>query len=245
MLSTRVDFTERLTPKKNCLSFDCGLKHLAYCLIEDVNDLDKEFSIRLWETFSLHGSTVKDYTQSLFQELALRPWMVHVDHVVIEAQVSSNNQMKVISHILQMYFLCKRNKQIPTIHFINPKSKFKVTNVPEPSNVTGHAKNKKVAVEMAKKLMSKNKDRMSLEYFMSFRKQDDLADSFLQGLYFLRTARDKVSKNLLAHLELNINEDNEENSNVSLLYKAEDFVLAEQFNIDARSLSHSFCFKKK
>jgi hypothetical protein len=244
-LSTRTDFSQRLTEKKNCLSFDCGLKNLAYCFIEDINDVDKEFSIRMWETFSLRGSTVKDFTQSLYEELSLRAWMTHVDHVVIEAQVSSNNQMKVISHILQMYFLCKRDKNQPTIHFISPKSKFKVTNVPDPQGISnGHAKNKKIAVEMAKKVLMENKDKRSLEYLFTFRKQDDLADSFLQGLYFLRTLRSRVSKKLVGILEMDINEEVEES--IPLLYKAEDCVLAEEdFNIDSRSLSSSYCFRKQ
>lgn len=248
-ISERTVFNERLTPNKNVLSFDCGLKNLAYCLVEDVNTSEKEFAVRLWETLSLKGETLRDCVVSLHHELNSRKWMLHADHIAIEAQVSSNSQMKMISHVLQMYFLCNRNSSdTPSIHFISPKSKFKCTNVPEPPGlVAGHGKNKKIAIEMAKKMLLADKDKNGLAYLLSHKKQDDLADSYLQGNYFLRTLRRKVCKNVLKHLELQINEEIEEQPNQTLLFKADDFVLPTAFDIEGGedSVKKSSLFRRQ
>lgn len=245
-ISERSVFKDRLTTNKNVLSFDCGLKNLAYCLVEDVNTSDKEFAVRLWETFSLKGDTLKDCVTSLHQELKSREWMLHVDHIAIEAQISSNSQMKMISHVLQMYFLCMRPTENLTTHFISPKSKFKCTNVPEPPGlVAGHNKNKKIAIEMAKKMLASNKDKNGLAYLMSHKKQDDLADSYLQGCYFLRTFRGNLIKKILKHISIDdINEEIEDERVVSV-FRAEDFVLPSVFNIDGHGIKSSDCFRRK
>lgn len=244
-ISEKSVFSERLTPGKNVLSFDCGLKNLAYCLVEYVCTPEKEFAVRLWETFSLKGETLRDCVVSLHNELSAREWMLHVDHVAIEAQVSSNGQMKMISHVLQMFFLCKRLSEAPSIHFISPKSKFKCTNVPEPPGLSaGHGKNKRIAIDMAKKMLTENKDKHGLAYLLSHKKQDDLADSYLQGSYFLRAIRGKVSNRVLKHLELTVHEEIDEPPS-SAVFKAEDFVLPSIFDIDAQQVNRSDCFRRR
>ena len=210
--------TGRLTEHVNCLSWDCGLRNLAYCLVEYVDTEKQEFQIRLWENFSLNATDLREAVESLQRELDARPWMLHVDHVAIESQTIDNPAMKVISHSLQMYFLARLNRpqtdseaeagcrprcQAPLkIHFVSPKSKFKVTSVPEPPGAKGHAKNKKIAILMAKKLLHEQCDKASFEYLMSHRKKDDLSDSLLQGVYILRVIKRKVraSKKIMDYL---------------------------------------------
>lgn len=260
---------DRLTEKVNCLSWDCGTRNLCYCLIEDVNEPDKEFSIRLWENFSLKSDTTAEAIFALQMELDARPWMLHVDHIVIESQCNPNTTMKVISHAIQMYFATKRGgfRTVSTragdgtlveervgrsksIHFISPKNKFRVCNVPEPEGVTGHAKNKRIAVNMAKKLLGSLADKSMFEYLMSHRKKDDLSDSFLQGLYFLRLIRQRTraSKKILDHIrgstEVNIIEEDQEDDDSPEIYLGENFVVP-TFNIDPSSISTSELFVKK
>lgn len=233
---TQLNYT--ITKNTNALSFDCGVRNLAYCLVEDVNLHDREFSIKLWENFSLNNfENASDAVNSLYKELEKREWMKYVDHVVIEAQVSQNAIMKVIAHSLQMYFLCKRTvttegsvtSHKPMIHFVSPKSKFSVTNVPEPKNspAPGHARNKRIAVDMACKLLSSPKDRISLEFLNSHAKKDDLADSFLQAVYFLRTFREKQRKfaKIRAHLGREINIVEEETEKLPIVFRSNDFAV--------------------
>lgn len=230
---------ERLSENLTVLSFDCGMLNFAYCLLEDADDPDREFNIKLWQLFSINSVSASEAVSNLKRELDQRPWMLQVDHVIIEAQVLTNSLMKTISHALQMYFICKSD--VP-VHFISPKNKFKVCKVPEPENVTGHAKNKKVAILMADKLLSKQCNRNALEYFHSHKKCDDLADSLLQGVYFLRLLRQKRMTNnkIIAFLKGQKRQvtviDEQENIKVTTTFKAVDNA---HFEVDFATVSNN------
>ena len=249
---------ERLTERTNCLSWDCGMSNLCYCLLEDQDDPEREHAVRLWENLSLRADGMADAVASLRRELDARPWMLLVDHVVIEAQVVSNPQMKIIAHALQMYFLARARAPgapAPPVHFVNPKSKFKVCNVPDPDGARGHAKNKRVAVLMAQKMLSR--ERASLEYLNSHKKKDDLADSFLQAVYFLRAlkARKRNAASILAHLApaaplgavtgatFVIDESDDERPH-QRIFRCEDFALRAEFAIDANSVHRGTSFPR-
>ena len=262
---------DRLTTAVNCLSWDCGTRNLCYCLIEDCNEIDREYSIRLWENFSLKSTTTAEAVFALHTELDKIPWMLHADHIVIEAQCNPNTTMKVISHAIQMYFSCrlrtpvinkikgldntvieKRIGKPQSIHFISPKNKFKVCNVPEPEGSSGHSKNKKIAISMAKKLLFSLKDKSMYEYLMSHKKKDDLSDSFLQGLYFLRLIRqrNKTSKKIIDHIhgslttEVSIIQEDKDEKPSSELYMGLNFSVPE-YDIDGKSVGKSECFPKE
>lgn len=253
----RAPATERLTEHANVLSWDCGMSNLAYCLLEDQDDPEREHAVRLWENFSLRADSMAEAIASLRRELDARPWMLLADNVVIEAQVAANPQMKVIAHALQMYFLARRAPGTPqNVHFVCPKSKFKVCNVPDPEGARGHAKNKKIAVLMAQKMLAREK--ASLDYLNSHRKKDDLADSYLQAVYFMRTlkARKRTAASILAHIApgtaaaqdgaaraITIDESDDERPH-QRLYRCEDFALRAEFCIDAASVERGTRFAK-
>lgn len=189
--------TERLTEAENVLSWDCGLSNLSYCLLEFVNTPTAEFKIRFWENFSLNETNVTNAVEALVRELESRPWMMRADHICIESQMSDNTTMKVISHALQTYFNTKAfanqdstpnllRRCGPKVHFVSPQNKFKVTTVPDVKMKPGHARNKKIAILMAKKVLAKQKESTCLHFLESHKKQDDLCDCLLQGIYFLR-----------------------------------------------------------
>lgn len=247
---------ERLTKHTNVLSFDCGTSNLAYCLIEYVNDGDKEFVIRLWENLTLNEIQMVPAVESLIRELDKRSWMLLADHVCVESQLPVNSDMRVISHSIQTYFIT-RTKKIPRVdsnarysvedrpmqvHFISPQSKFKVCKVEEPVGVKGHARNKLVAELMAKKIFRKEKATACLEYLESFKKQDDLADCFLQGLWFLRSFRRKqlMNKRILGHvgktLVINENADPDHHKKPHF-YRSENFDYP-VFDICSNSISN-------
>lgn len=252
--------SNRLTKKTNTLSFDCGLSNLAYCLVEDVNTPDNEVKIRMWENFSLNTLDLSQAIDNLVSELDSRPWMLLADHICIESQLQVNTTMKALSHAIQTYFVTRsRSLDVnesdsatittrvgPRVHFVVPQSKFKVCSVPEPpSGGPGHSRNKKVAIAMAKKILKKERDMTSLEYMESHKKQDDLADSFLQGIYFLRSLRKKqnlnrkIQKHLGVEKEIIIREESDkDHCSKPFVYRSEDFIVPE-FNVDPRSISQS------
>lgn len=245
LLSEKQNFQtrERLSENLTVLSFDCGMINFAYCLLEAVDDPNKEFSIKMWQLFSINSMSASEAVQNLKEQLDGRPWMLQVDHVIIEAQVLSNSLMKTISHALQMYFLCKSD--IP-VHFICAKNKFKVIKVPEPENISGHAKNKKVAILMAEKLLNKQGNHHAFEYFVSHKKRDDLADCLLQAVYFLRLIRqkrlnkDKIINFLTGQKRVITVIDEQENIKSSCTFKADN----EIFYVDPGSVSNATCFKR-
>jgi hypothetical protein len=263
---------ERLTVGVNCLSWDCGTSNLAYCLIESVDEPDREFCVRLWENFSLGSDTTAEAVFALRRELDARPWMRHADHVCIEAQANVNPTMKVISHALQMYFICRTDPgtvaaraaaapvaagvevrpaaQCVPVHFISPKNKFKVCSVPEPEGQKGHAKNKMVAVLMAKKVLAGPRDKPMYDYLMSHKKKDDLSDCFLQGLYFLRLLRQKnrSARRIMEHIKgtISIVDETEERHDrpAQRVYRGDNYSVPE-FDIDGSAVPTSARFSRK
>lgn len=221
---------KRLTKGVNVLSWDCGTTNLCYCLLEQLPELNedgtkntKEFRIVKWQNFSLYVDNIKEAAESLVSELNRRPWMLDVDYVVIEAQVIKNVSMKCLSHIIQTYFRTRATAPVefvngtmiqapvygPSVHFIEAKSKFSVCAVPEPKLKSRRLRNKRVAVLMAQKLLADQGDHLALQFLSSFDKKDDLSDSFVQALYFLRLLRNRRSNShtIRNHISQNAVED--------------------------------------
>ena len=73
---------DRLTESVNCLSWDCGTRNLCYCLLEDCNQPDKEFSIRLWENFSLKSDTTAEAIFNLQQEFTTN-FILAISHQIL------------------------------------------------------------------------------------------------------------------------------------------------------------------
>lgn len=253
---------DRLTEAVNVLSWDCGLSNIAYCLVEYVNNEKTEFKVRMWENFSLNELEVIQAVESLVRELDKRPWMVQADHVCIESQLFTNTTMKIISHALQTYFVTKSKRHSarlsatssilntcgPRVHFVVPQNKFKVCSVPEPKGAPGHARNKRVAIAMAKKILAK--EPSCIAYLDSHKKKDDLADSMLQGIYFLRQLSKKKVVNrklqgLIGHKrEIVINETADPSiASMPHVYRSENFSVPE-FDYNSSSVTGTTLYSR-
>lgn len=257
--------SDRLTEKVNVLSWDCGLSNLCYCLIEYVNQPEKEFEIRLWENFSLHEHDLKEAIVALVRELDKRPWMLQADHICIEEQLDINPTMRIMSHAIQTYFVTKSKIQEasshgvsvvrrsgPRIAFISAQMKFKVCSVPDPTEngESAYKKNKKIAIAMAKKVLQNQRDYKSLAYLESFKKKDDLADSLLQGIIFMRELKKKndINRSIQKHLgcEITINDEEVEKERQSFkpyVYRSENYQFP-IFDVEGTSVSMSEVFRK-
>lgn len=265
-----------LTKGVNCLSWDCGTTNLCYCLLEYIGEQDKggkEFKVIMWENFSLNAQSIKHAVEMLPRELDRRPWMLDADYVCIESQVVNNIEMKVVSHALQMYFITRTLTQsiprggqssvvsppkVMSVHFVSAKSKFTVCEVEEPNLKTRRAKNKRMAVMMAQKLLEQQGDTQTLRYLNKHTKKDDLSDSLIQGIYFLRIVFNRASqtRKVLQHLgldpdlkddgvviDININEGREVHTEIPLpqVYKCETFTRP-MYSVD--SVEPSACYTR-
>ncbi|MHA2082121.1 MAG: mitochondrial RNA-splicing protein MRS1 [Candidatus Thorarchaeota archaeon] len=105
-----------------------------------------------------------------------------IDTVIIENQISPlASRMKTLQGMLAQYFIMKNVNKIEFIAASN-----KLRNFPEGQHVT-YAERKKKSIEITENLIKKNDSiNDQYEYFIKNKKKDDLADSFLQGIWYLQ-----------------------------------------------------------
>ena len=111
-----------------------------------------------------------------------------IDKVLIENQIGPlANRMKTVQGMIAQYFIDRRNYNIEFVSSRNKLSQF--TN----EKMT-YKEKKKISIEITKRLLDKyiyvNNDNTvkckNLNYFNKSKKQDDLADSLLQGISYLK-----------------------------------------------------------
>jgi len=106
---------------------------------------------------------------------------VLIDKIIIENQISPiANRMKSIQGMIAQYFIMKNKTDISFISSAN-KLKYFIE-----GKKTEYSERKKLSVDITKGLLSKkNEYSTNLSFFTTHKKKDDLADSFLQGLWYL------------------------------------------------------------
>jgi hypothetical protein len=105
-----------------------------------------------------------------------------IKHVVIENQISPiATRMKTLQGMIAQYFIMKG---IESIIFASSINKLKAFILPEAKTV--YKDRKKMSVEITKGILNLNNINWSF-IFNNNNKKDDLADSFLQGLWFIQT----------------------------------------------------------
>lgn len=183
------------------LSFDIGAKNFAYCFI------DGDENIIQWAVKDIGANTYFEQCQKLMKVLdtiGLDTMDYDVD-VIIERQPSINPRMRVISGKLLMYFALEKESadkdpnylgRIQSVKLYSPRNKLKVYEPKEgeePIIVNCKKRynaNKRRAIEQVKRIMTREKYKDWRPLYEKHKsKQDDLADSFLQGLYYTRNKK--------------------------------------------------------
>jgi hypothetical protein len=101
------------------------------------------------------------------------------DYVIIENQISPiASRMKTIQGMLAQYFIMTGAKHI---EFVAASNKLKDCDIKDKSN---YKDRKRLSIQKCiESITTEYVDQ--IDYFDSHKKQDDLADSFLQGLWFI------------------------------------------------------------
>lgn len=169
------------------LSFDIGIKNLAYCLLE----IDKiDFQILDWNIIDCSNGkkTIagNDVVKTIIKQLNSLDYLLDANLILIEKQPSCNPKMRIINSCIYMYFMIKTIDNNLNNKIINysPKHKLKCCDIRIPKTVkSNYTQNKKLAIEHTRFFI---KDTKWLDFFNKMSKKDDLADSFLQAKsYFL------------------------------------------------------------
>jgi hypothetical protein len=108
----------------------------------------------------------------------------NIDYVIIENQISPiANRMKTIQGQIVQYFIMS-GINVPNIEFISASNKLKEF---ENDCKTEYKDRKKLGIIKTQELIQNNENFSDmLNYFNTHKKKDDLADSFLQGLWFIK-----------------------------------------------------------
>ena len=120
-----------------------------------------------------------------------------IDVVLIENQISPlANRMKTLQGMITQYFIMK---DISNIHFISSLNKLK--RFVKSKKRRTYKERKKIGIEVTKDILNCNNILENWnEYFNNNKKKDDLADSFLQGVWYIQSNNlatiDSTLKNL-------------------------------------------------
>jgi hypothetical protein len=161
------------------LSFDVGIKNMAYALLE------KDERIVEWATICLSGKGIHDISDDIikkFNELFLSKYSdIDITDVVIENQPCFKAPtMKSIQMVVFTYFKILYPKT--RLHFCSAKNKLSLSDKDcKKMNYNERKKESIVICESMKGIEADFKDM-----FAKSKKKDDLADALLQGIYFIR-----------------------------------------------------------
>ena len=123
----------------------------------------------------------------------------NVQQIVIENQISPiANRMKTLQGMIAQYFIMHDKHAITFASSINKLKAF----IPS-GDKTEYKDRKKLGIEVTKGILG-NKDNQNEKWqtiFETHKKKDDLADSFLQGLWFIQTKHGIIENYKHVHIE--------------------------------------------
>jgi hypothetical protein len=144
----------------------------------------------------------------LIKELDKISLFMDCDEILLEHQPSKNPKMKNLSYMIFSYFVTrgivdKKDGRLNQVKFINPKRKLSIYEGPviECKLKNSYSQNKFYGKEYCRYEIN-NKGNL-LEYFNNFAKKDDLADSMLQGAWYLKKNNKTIKKKIIKPIKNN------------------------------------------
>jgi len=167
------------------LSFDIGVKNLAYCYACDA-------MITKWGTLDISADDIYLISKKCMILLDEHFSDLEIDIVLLENQpVQKNPKMKSIQMIVYGFFAYQRHiskRNIKHILFQSASNKNRYSNrfdLVVPEYKSKYTYNKKKAILCTKYILECDGAIEWLDYFNTHKKQDDLADSHLQLLHYI------------------------------------------------------------
>lgn len=159
------------------LSFDIGIKNMAYCLM-----LSKD-EILSWEIVPIEGKGIHELSEDIISQLDLLFSSLDIQDILIENQPCFKAPtMKSIQMIVFTYFKIKFPQS--KIHFCSASNKLKLCDDAKSVKTMTYTQRKKLAIQMAESYIVQEE---FANMYKCSKKKDDLADSYLQAVYFIKT----------------------------------------------------------
>ena len=157
-----------------------------------IQELLTFFNETCWSIVSIPKKTNASKTdlitigRALHEQLSSRAIMSTVTHVIIENQISPiANRMKTLQGMIAQHFI---GLKIGTIEFVSSSNKLKDF-AKQSEAKTGYKQNKQDGIFYCEKFLNESSDENKgawLEVLRQSVKKDDLADCFLQGVWWSR-----------------------------------------------------------
>ena len=158
-----------------------GLKTKKY-LIEILNEYcNKKFVQNLAKQPKASEIDLIDIGREMKIKFNIFSTFGNIDYVIIENQISPiANRMKTIQGMIAYHFILQG---VNNIHFVSSSNKL---NLFSDEKLNSYDKRKKASIVICRKILEDNKNFTTYkDYFEKKGKKDDLADCFLQLLWFL------------------------------------------------------------
>ena len=193
--------------KKAYLSFDVGTVNLACCL------LDEDQNILMWHIMDISAATYDKQCENLIRELDKIEYekldKSYDITIVIERQPCKNPKMRIISGQIQMYFALekyyfKRSSEtgdsaqtvISKVVYYSPKHKLRCyskqpgdLDIVEKKYKSSYTFRKNLAKQHCSIMIRRSNPKQDQKFIDLYdknkAKQDDLADSYLQGISYI------------------------------------------------------------
>jgi hypothetical protein len=162
------------------------LNHKSYSCICHSKKIENKHEIVKETKISANKIDLVSIGIALKKELDLRFVNVaEIDHVVIENQISPiATRMKTIQGMLMQYFIMRG---VHSISFASAINKLKAFT--DKKKKISYKDRKKIGIEITSEIIHDIKDIKWFDYFNTHKKKDDLADSFLQGVWYLQMTK--------------------------------------------------------
>lgn len=173
-----------------------------YCNIHaksEYKKIENSFILKPFTKKAVRDINIDELRLKLIRTLDDNKLLLSANQVLIENQPSLKNpRMKAISSTLYDYYLIRgivdksiTKSNIDIVKYMCPSNKLKIANDGDTQTLVKLKGNEAKTYKLTKQLgikycldLIKNKEYW-LKHFNSFKKKDDMADSFLQGIYYV------------------------------------------------------------
>ena len=169
---------------------ELGFCHLKTCQ-KEMNGTYNKKQIKKYRQKTTKDLSLDEIGSEMYNQLYIKNSLLEVDDIIIENQpVLKNPTMKSIQMLLYSYFLLMKKLSNNPIHYdinlFNARKKLAIYDGPkiDVSKIkNAYSKRKYQSVQYTKYFLEKYNANWS-DMFNSNKKQDDLADCYLQGLTY-------------------------------------------------------------